>query len=134
MILVDSLSEDCLQLVQDGLVRAASKVALQGPDRLSANRLCLCQGAHSSGIVKELQLEVYISSSVLRLLQADKHLFRAAELPICALKQAENSTAGADEARKFRFASLHAGLSEAEACHASKSDQQHRAPRLGTLI
>ncbi len=65
VILVDALSEGCLPLVQDGLVRAASKVALCTSDSMSQDNISLCQGAHSAVTGKELQLEVFVSSSSL---------------------------------------------------------------------
>ncbi|BDA41504.1 hypothetical protein COCOBI_02-2850 [Coccomyxa sp. Obi] len=57
VILVGFLSENCVALLQDGLIHAASKAVI-GASRCQPEKVCLCQGIRSSTETKELQLQV----------------------------------------------------------------------------
>lgn len=58
VILVGFLSDNCVALLQDGLIHAASKAAVSASSRCQAEKVCICQGLRSSTETKELQLQV----------------------------------------------------------------------------
>ena len=57
VILVGFLSDNCVALLQDGLIHAASK-AVVSASRCRAEKVCICQGLRSSTETKDLQLQV----------------------------------------------------------------------------